>query len=43
MPAWMLMVQAFAGIFIGTIVFGLIYATVISFFVAKRQSEEART
>ena len=43
MPAWMVMVQAFAGIFIGTIVFGLIYATVISFFVAKRQSEEART
>ena len=43
MPAWMLMVQAFAGIFIGTIIFGLIYATLISFFVAKRQSESART
>jgi len=43
MPAWMLMVQAFAGIFIGTIVFGLIYSTVISFFIAKRQSEQART
>jgi len=42
MPAWMLMVQAFAGIFLGTIIFGLIYSTVISAFVARRQSE-ART
>lgn len=41
-PTWIVMVQAFAGIFIGTIIFGLIYSTVIAAFVAKRQSE-ART
>lgn len=43
MPAWMLMVQAFAGIFLGTMIFGLIYSTVISFFVAKRLSQQARS
>jgi uncharacterized membrane protein len=43
MPTWILMVQAFAGLFIGTIIFGVIYATVISFFIARRQSEQART
>jgi uncharacterized membrane protein len=41
-PAWILMVQAFAGLFLGTMIFGLIYSTVISFFIARRQSE-ART
>ena len=41
MPTWFLMVQAFAGIFIGTIIFGLIYSTVISAFVAKRLTERA--
>ena len=30
---------AFIGLFIGALIFGLIYSTVISFFVAKRQSE----
>ena len=30
---------AFIGLFIGALLFGLIYSTVISFFVAKRQSE----
>jgi len=42
-PTWIVMIQAFAGLFIGTIIFGLIYSTVISFFVARRQSDEART
>lgn len=32
--------KAFAGIFIGALFLGLIYSTVISFFLAKRQSEE---
>jgi hypothetical protein len=41
-PTWIVMVQAFAGIFLGTIIFGLIYSTVIAAFVARRQSE-ART
>jgi len=38
-PARTLMLQAFAGIFIGTIILGVIYSTVIAFFVARRQSE----
>ncbi len=32
--------KAFVGLFLLTLVFGLIYSTVISFFLAKRQSEE---
>ena len=42
-PAWILMAQAFAGLFLGTMIFGLIYSTVIAFFIARRQSEQART
>jgi uncharacterized membrane protein len=38
-PTGALLAQAFAGLFLGTIIFGLIYSTVIAFFVAKRQSE----
>ena len=38
-PANVLLIKAFAGFFLGTIVLGLIYSTVIAFFVAKRQSE----
>lgn len=37
-PTWIVMVQAFAGLFLGTMIFGLIYSTVIAFFVARRQS-----
>lgn len=32
--------QAFAGLFLGAMLFGLVYSTVISFFLAKRQSDE---
>jgi len=32
--------QAFVGLFLLALIFGLIYSTVISFFVAKRQSDE---
>lgn len=39
-PTRVLMFQAFAGLFLGTLIFGLIYSTVIAFFVAKRRSEE---
>ena len=39
-PTSMLMLRAFAALFIGALVLGLIYSTVISFFLAKRQSEE---
>jgi uncharacterized membrane protein len=38
-PTRELLVQAFAGLFLGTLIFGLIYSTVIAFFVAKRRSE----
>ncbi|HEX5964674.1 MAG TPA: hypothetical protein VFY51_02040 [Pyrinomonadaceae bacterium] len=38
-PTSLVLVQAFAGLFIGALVLGLIYSTVISFFLAKRQSE----
>ena len=37
-PTGTLLAQAFAGLFLGTMLFGLIYSTVIAFFVAKRQS-----
>src|SRR5215204_3888073 len=32
--------QAFAGLFFSAMIFGLVYSTVISFFLAKRQSDE---
>jgi len=36
LPAWQVAVGAFLGLFIGSLVFGLIYSTVISYFLAKR-------
>ena len=33
--------QAFAALFLGAMLFGLVYSTVISFFLAKRRSDEA--
>lgn len=38
-PAREFLFKAFAGLFFGTLIFGLIYSTVISFFVAKRRSD----
>lgn len=38
-PQSEMLARAFAGLFLGTIIFGLIYSTVIAFFVAKRRSE----
>lgn len=32
--------QAFAGLFLGAMIFGLVYSTVIAFFLAKRQSTD---
>lgn len=40
-PASLVIAQAFAGLFIGALVLGLIYSTVISFFLAKRRSEDS--
>ena len=43
MPTSRVAAQAFIGLFLGSMLFGLIYSTVISFFLAKRLSgEEAR-
>jgi hypothetical protein len=39
-PVSRIALQAFLGLFLGAMLFGLIYSTVISFFLAKRQSEE---
>jgi uncharacterized membrane protein len=39
-PTTRLAAQAFVGLFLGAMLFGLIYSTVISFFLAKRLSEE---
>mgnify|MGYP003288392691 CR=1 FL=1 len=38
-PTTIVLAQAFAGLFIGSLVLGLIYSTVISFFLAKRPGE----
>ena len=40
-PTTIVMAQAFASLFIGALFLGLIYSTVISFFLAKRQSEQS--
>lgn len=40
LPMSRVVAGAYIGLFIGAILFGLIYSTVISFFVAKRRSEE---
>ena len=39
-PTSLVAAKAFAGLFLFAMLFGLIYSTVISFFLAKRQSEE---
>ena len=36
----LLWIQAFAGFFLGTLIFGLLYSAVVAFFVAKRRSQE---
>ena len=39
LPQWLLVIQAFTGLFLITIFFGLVYSTVIAFAVAKRFSK----
>ena len=39
-PMSRILAGAFLGLFLGAMLFGLIYSTVISFFVAKRRSDE---
>jgi FtsH-binding integral membrane protein len=36
-PLWQVAAAAFTGLFVGSLLFGLVYATVISFFLANRQ------
>jgi hypothetical protein len=37
-PMWVIIVQAFGGLVLLTMIFGLVYSTLISFFLAKRLS-----
>jgi hypothetical protein len=39
-PASSVAIKAFLGLFVSAMLFGLVYSTVISFFLAKRQSDE---
>jgi uncharacterized membrane protein len=39
-PISRVLAGAFLGLFLGAMIFGLIYSTLISFFIAKRRSEE---
>lgn len=39
-PLSRILLGAFLGLFLGALLFGLIYSTVLSFFLAKRRSEE---
>jgi hypothetical protein len=41
LPMRLVMVQAFAGLFLFTMLFGLVYTTVISFAMARRLSRQA--
>ena len=41
LPMSMVALQAFIGLFIGSMLFGLIYSTLISFALARRQSRQA--
>ena len=40
-PIGLLAVQAFTGLFLGTMLFGLVYSTLIAFFMAKRLTRSA--
>jgi hypothetical protein len=40
LPKWLLLVQAFTGLFLGAMLFGLVYSTVIGFALARRQSQD---
>lgn len=38
LPIWQVAIMAFAGMFLGALILGLIYSTVVSFILAKRRS-----
>lgn len=39
-PLWQITAKAYAGLFFGSLIFGLIYSTVISFFLAHRRKAQ---
>jgi hypothetical protein len=39
-PMWQIAITAYAGLFFGSLFFGLIYSTVIAFFLAKRRGRD---
>jgi hypothetical protein len=41
LPLGLVAVQAFTGLFLGTMLFGLVYSTLIAFFMAKRLTRSA--
>jgi cytochrome bd-type quinol oxidase subunit 2 len=40
-PEWIRLAKPFAGLFLGALMVGLLYSAVLSFFLAKRKSEES--
>jgi ABC-type phosphate/phosphonate transport system permease subunit len=40
-PLWQLAVMAYAGLFFGSLIFGLIYSTLIAFFLSRRMSRDS--
>jgi hypothetical protein len=40
-PMWQIAAMAYAGLFFGSLIFGLIYSTVIAFFIARRLPRES--
>lgn len=38
-PMWQVALVAYAAMFFGSLIFGLVYSTIISFFLAKRQTK----
>ncbi|MDQ3472444.1 MAG: DUF4199 family protein [Acidobacteriota bacterium] len=41
-PIWKVALQAFSGMFFGSLILGLVYSTIISFFLAKRSVRSTR-
>lgn len=40
-PIWQVAAIAYAGLFLGSLIFGLIYSTIIAFFIARRLPRES--
>ena len=41
LPIWKVALRAFSAMFFGSLILGLVYSTIISFFLAKRQAKHA--